>query len=100
MKLFLLQDDTSSGCLEAVKALRSAAHADHLEALQVIIENVSRFSNLGNWPLDVILAAANSGQAQIIDFALSGLGADINGSIRLQQFWISLLFTRPRLVAT
>lgn len=80
VKLFILQDDDTSSWT-IINALHSAAQAGQLDALKLIIGNTPRISSHGNWPLDVLLAAAHGGQDHIVGFALSEHGANIDGIV-------------------
>lgn len=79
VKLLMLHDDTGSKHVDY--ALRNAAQAGQLDALKLILKNMPQHSNLGNWPLEVLISAALSGQGHIVDFALTEHDADINGII-------------------
>lgn len=82
MKIFI--EETKKESYHTVLALRVAAKTGQMDALQLLIDTAPLLARLRKWPLDVLLAAAEAGQVQMVDFAISKLGADVNGSLNRQ----------------
>lgn len=79
MKIFIEETKKQHHC--TVLALRVAAETGQMDALQLLIDTAPLLARLRKWPLDVLLAAAEAGQVHVVDFAISKLGADVNGSL-------------------
>ena len=81
----LLLPDNKDTYKTCVLAMRTAAQAGHIHILRYIIENIPWHEGYRDWAIDILIAAAYAGREDIADFAISELGAKVNGTIPMTR---------------